>query len=122
MTPSRPRTTRRRRLLLRLPLAACGGGFLFALLISCSPMPGHWGLQPGIERVHDLDEVQVTEHADLDAFLTWLADRRVHLYSSGGARPYTAATFCPTPTSEQRSCSRTSTGAVRWLRPRQTIC
>ena len=38
-------------------------------------------------------EVQVTEHADLDAFLTWLADRRVHLYSSGGARPYTAATY-----------------------------
>ena len=29
MTPSRPRTTRRRRLLLRLPLAACGGGFSF---------------------------------------------------------------------------------------------
>ena len=38
-------------------------------------------------------EVQVTEHADLDAFLTWLGDRRVHLYSSGGARPYTAATY-----------------------------
>ena len=29
MTPSHPRTTRRRRLLLRLPLAACGGGFSF---------------------------------------------------------------------------------------------
>ena len=25
-------------------------------------MPGPWGLQPGIERVHDLAEVEVTEH------------------------------------------------------------
>ena len=36
-------------------------------------------------------EVDVVEHADLDAFLTWAEGRRLHLYSSRGARPYTAA-------------------------------
>ena len=35
---------------------------LILLLSSCSPMPGSWGLQPGIERAHDLSEVEVTEH------------------------------------------------------------
>lgn len=40
-------------------------------------------------------EVDVTEHADLDAFLTWASARTMHLYSSGGARPYTAARYAP---------------------------
>jgi hypothetical protein len=31
-------------------------------LAACSPMPGSWGLQPGIDRVHDLSEIEVREH------------------------------------------------------------
>lgn len=39
------------------------GCSLIALaLTACSPMPGPWGLQPGIERVHDLSEISVREH------------------------------------------------------------
>ena len=35
---------------------------LILLLSACSPMPGNFGLQPGIERAHDLSEVSVLEH------------------------------------------------------------
>ncbi len=38
-------------------------------------------------------EVDVVEHADLDAFLRWAGDRRVWLYSSHGARAYTSADY-----------------------------
>ena len=31
-------------------------------IVACSPMPGKFGLQPGIERAHDLSEVSVLEH------------------------------------------------------------
>lgn len=37
--------------------------------------------------------VPVTEHADLDAFWAWVGDRPAHLFSSHGARPFTAATY-----------------------------
>lgn len=37
--------------------------------------------------------VDVVEHADLDAFWGWAGDRRVHLHSSHGARPFTAAPY-----------------------------
>ena len=36
--------------------------------------------------------LQLVEHADDAAFWAWAADRRVHLFSSHGASPYTA---CP---------------------------
>ena len=32
-------------------------------LAACSPMPGAWGLIDGVERVHDLGEMEVVEHA-----------------------------------------------------------
>ena len=32
-------------------------------LAACSPMPGSFGLIDGVERVHDLGEVEVVEHA-----------------------------------------------------------
>jgi hypothetical protein len=35
---------------------------LALVLGGCAPMPGPWGLQPGIERVHALDEIEVREH------------------------------------------------------------
>ena len=35
---------------------------LTVFLSACAPMPGPWGLQPGIERAHDLSEVEVREH------------------------------------------------------------
>lgn len=38
-------------------------------------------------------EVDVVEHADLDAFLTWAEGRTLHLYSSRGAHPYTSARY-----------------------------
>ena len=31
-------------------------------LSACSPMPGPWGLQPGIERAYGLEEIEVREH------------------------------------------------------------
>ena len=37
--------------------------------------------------------VAVTEHADLAAFWAWVGDSPVHLFSSHGARPFTAARF-----------------------------
>ena len=33
------------------------------LLAACSPMPGSFGLIDGVERVHDLGEMEVIEHA-----------------------------------------------------------
>lgn len=38
-------------------------------------------------------EVDVVEHADLDAFLAWAGERRLWLYSSHGARAYTSARY-----------------------------
>ena len=32
-------------------------------LAACSPMPGAWFLIDGVERVHDLGEMEVVEHA-----------------------------------------------------------
>ena len=32
-------------------------------LAACSPMPGSFGLIDGVERVHDLGEMEVVEHA-----------------------------------------------------------
>ena len=32
-------------------------------LASCSPIPGSWVLIDGVERVHDLGEMEVVEHA-----------------------------------------------------------
>ena len=91
MTPSHPRTTRRRRLLLRLPLAACGGGFLFALLISCSPMPGNFGMIDGVTRVHSLGEMEVVEHpgglietASACNRLHWGRGERIGVLLTGG--------------------------------------
>ena len=35
---------------------------MFALLISCSPMPGNFGMIDGVTRVHSLGEMEVIEH------------------------------------------------------------
>ena len=35
---------------------------MFALLISCSPMPGDFGMIDGVTRVHSLGEMEVIEH------------------------------------------------------------
>lgn len=40
-------------------------------------------------------QVDVQEHAHLDAFLEWTEGRRVHAFSSSALRPYTAAAFEP---------------------------
>jgi tRNA (cytidine/uridine-2'-O-)-methyltransferase len=37
--------------------------------------------------------VDLREHADADAFWRWAEGRRVHLYSSHGAAPYTACAY-----------------------------
>ena len=37
--------------------------------------------------------VRLVEHADEDAFWSWVADRRIHLFSSHGARPYTTCRY-----------------------------
>ena len=37
--------------------------------------------------------VDLQEHADADAFWRWAEGRRVHLYSSHGAAPYTACAY-----------------------------
>ncbi len=37
--------------------------------------------------------VRLVEHPDEDAFWRWVADRRVHLFSSHGARPYSACRY-----------------------------
>ncbi|MCP4807517.1 MAG: tRNA (cytidine(34)-2'-O)-methyltransferase [Proteobacteria bacterium] len=37
--------------------------------------------------------VDVVEHADLEAFWSWLGDRRVHLFSAAGEAPFTRCTF-----------------------------
>lgn len=37
--------------------------------------------------------VSLVEHADEDAFWAWAEGRRVHLYSSHGVRPHTAAAY-----------------------------
>ena len=37
--------------------------------------------------------VDVVEHADADAFWAWTGQRRVHLFSAHGTRPYTAVHF-----------------------------
>jgi tRNA (cytidine/uridine-2'-O-)-methyltransferase len=39
--------------------------------------------------------VRVVEHPTEEAFWAWVGDRRVHLYSSHGAQPYTACAFQP---------------------------
>lgn len=39
--------------------------------------------------------VRLVEHADEAAFWAWAEGRRVHLYSSHGARPYTAVKYAP---------------------------
>ena len=39
--------------------------------------------------------VDLVEHADLAAFLAWAGDRRLHLFSSHGRRPFTAAAYAP---------------------------
>jgi tRNA (cytidine/uridine-2'-O-)-methyltransferase len=38
-------------------------------------------------------QVDVVEHADLDAFLAWADGRRLHLFSARGTEPYTRAPF-----------------------------
>lgn len=40
-------------------------------------------------------QVRLVEHADEAAFWGWVADRPVHLFSSHGARPYTACPYEP---------------------------
>ena len=37
--------------------------------------------------------VKLVEHTDEDAFWAWVADRRIHLYSSHGERPYTTCRY-----------------------------
>jgi tRNA (cytidine/uridine-2'-O-)-methyltransferase len=39
--------------------------------------------------------VDVTEHADFEAFLEWKGERRMVLYSTHGTRPYTAVSYEP---------------------------
>jgi len=39
--------------------------------------------------------VDVVEHTSAEAFWDWAGDRRVHFFSSHGARPYTALRFAP---------------------------
>ncbi len=40
-------------------------------------------------------QVRLVEHPDEISFWSWVGERRVHLYSSHGTRPYTACAYAP---------------------------
>jgi len=46
----------------------------------------------GLDYWHHVD---LTEHADPDAFFAWARDRRVHLFSTRGSRTYLDCAFSP---------------------------